>query len=118
MHTEQFRTEAPEFVFLHAGHAAPMPAIEIGQKCLEAFCLHIEISCGANQLSKIAIGQGKHGFAGQPLCLFQVGNGSFDIGPVGVLGEDGADCYFKRGLSRPPMLGTKCSKKPVIQGGQ
>ena len=45
--------------------------------------------------------QGKRG---KGLFFFETLDGAFDVFPVGVLGEDGADTNFKRGISRPPTL--------------
>ena len=74
------------------------------EKRAESPGLHIEITGRSNQSREFPFGQGEEFSRFQHARGFETGDGALDIGPTGVLGEDGADADLKRGFTRPPVL--------------
>ena len=74
-------------------------------EALEGFGLLAEVAGRAEQrgqpvrerIPRIAVGRQQAGSA-------QIANGAFDVGPGGVLREDGANDDFEAGAAGPPML--------------
>jgi len=79
---------------------------EIIQEGRKPFGLDVEIARRPDELGESLVIQLMEPLRGQEMGLFEIGNGLFDIGPVGILGQDGPDTDLKRGLPRPPVLGT------------
>jgi len=63
-----------------------------------------EIAGGADELSESREGNAFDGRGGEELFAAEPGEGALDVGPSGVLGEDGADDDFETGPAGPPVL--------------
>lgn len=109
----------PESIQRPASHAAEISAIvllEVRHKNLQPPGLLVEIAAGPDESA-----QTPHRNCGEPIrrqrpCLFKIGDGGRGIGPIGILGEDGADGNFERRLPGPPMLGTEMAKQFFVDG--
>ena len=79
-------------------------------------CLDVEVAGWANQLRQHG-GRGRPQRAGrQPPRSPQVRDRALDIGPGGMLREDGADDRLERRARRPPALRSPAREQGVVQG--
>ena len=85
-----------------------------GKKILQTLCLDIIIPCRPNIFGQLFLGKGRHCRKGQQTVFFQVGNGPFNIFPIGILGQNGPDHDFKWSLPGPPVRGAEKSRETFI----
>ncbi len=74
------------------------------QKVLKAFCFDPIISCRADHIFEFFRGHVVQAVRIKGFGTLYIVNGLFDIGPIGVLRQDGAHRDFKGTVTRPPVL--------------
>ncbi len=98
----------------HAGEGAGIFGAEEAHEGFQSFGLLAEIARGADQRSEASGGDAFEGERSQKAFTAKIGDGAFDVGPRGVLGEDGADDDFEGGTGRPPVLWAEVVEEGLV----
>ena len=101
-----------EEVFAKGGQGDVCEGVEVGvvffdepaDEVFEAFGFDVVVACGANGFGEFEEAGVLDGLGGEEVSFFEAVDGAFDVGPVGVLGEDGADENLEGGIGGPPVL--------------
>lgn len=64
--------------------------------------LDVEVAGWADEIGQLHCRQGEQRLRFQHVRTFQIGDGLLDVGPGGVLRENGPDRHFERRFARPP----------------
>ncbi len=107
---QEFFAQFTEGALGEVGHVTSVVGDEVFRKDAESFGLLPEVTGGAEcgfEGGGIDI---EEGLGRKEVLVFEVLDGSFDVGPGGVLGEDGADGDFEGAVAGPPVGG------PVVVG--
>jgi hypothetical protein len=94
----------------HGGRVAGQQSVEIGievrdehpEEVAQPPGLDVEVAGRPDELGQLPLRQGKQRAGFQHARAFEIGDGLLDIGPGGVLRENGSDGHFERRLARPP----------------
>ena len=76
------------------------------EECLEAPGFDPWTSGGADERGEFIHPEGLERAGVEGDARFQLGQGAFHVGPLGILREDGAEANLERGASGPPLLVT------------
>lgn len=95
----------------HPRDARTMTLLEIANQGLQTTRLDIKVSRGTDQHRQALARQPQNGTGIEAPRLFQIADRPFHIGPGRILRQDRPDTHLKRGVGRPPMLGTKVSQQ-------
>jgi len=85
-----------------------------GDEVFETFGFYVEIAGGSDQFGELVVWDGSDGFGIEAAADFEVADRFFDVGPAGVLSEDGADDDFKRRFAGPPALRSETVVEAVV----
>lgn len=85
------------------------------EECPESLRLDVEIAGGPDQTGEVGFRKREEAPGCQATCSLEIGNGTFDVGPAGVLREDGADADFKGSFTGPPVLMAKVGVEEVVR---
>ena len=78
------------------------------------FCFLAEVAGRANQRGEAAQGNAFQSERSEQTPAAEIGDGALDVGPGGILGEDGADDNFEGRFCRPPILRAEGVKKRLV----
>lgn len=84
------------------------------QEILQAKGFDIKIAGRPDQFGKDLQRDGRKAGKGEKSCCLQIGNSLFNIGPTGVLGEDGTNSDLERTVARPPVLRAEAGQQLVV----
>ena len=105
----------------HSGEGAAVSLAEELDKGSELAGFLAEIARGADEVGKFWFGELFEGLGGKKLVAAQFAEGALDVGPAGILREDGSDDHFEAGAGGPPMLrsvGLEESLVVVLEDGE
>ena len=102
----------------HASERAGIRVVEKRDEGLELFCFLAEITRGPNHGFKFGEGRLAHCTNAKQASSAQVDKGFFNVVPVGVLREVGADNHLKTRSGRPPVLWAVAGEKSGVVGGE
>jgi hypothetical protein len=84
----------------------------------EAPGFDVEVTGGPDEPGEPGLGKGEKAVRIKEMGGFEIGDGAFDVGPVGILGEDGADTDLEGGIAGPPVLVSEVCAEQGIDAGQ
>jgi hypothetical protein len=104
---EEFLSEAGGGLVKEAVEVSFVLVMDMSKEVEESFGFDGEVPCGADKLGEFIRWGPDEFFDIHQVGLFEVFDGSFDVFPIGILGEDGADHDFEGGIAGPPVLGAE-----------
>jgi len=93
----------------------------LSEKADEGFQLFrflAEVAGRANELGEFGEWDYFDGAGREELRTAEVGDGRFDVGPCGVLDQDGADDDLEAGAAGPPVLRAVGGEESVVVGAE
>lgn len=97
-----------------AGEVGVVTLDQDAEERAESLRLDVEIAGRPDQAGEVGFGNCEEAPRSQATGSFEIGNGSFDVGPAGVLRENGADADFKGSFTGPPLLMSKVRVEEVV----